>query len=151
MLALVPQLSFDGFVHAAQAGDDSVVIFPEGSSWCRIDVPQAGRTLIAGRMHIRPTYTDLYLGLTGDETVVYDGLSFGFQWNETSGEWPPQGARYVQSDQKWLVAHRIFHHPGADVSLVVWAENGGDRVESSWVFAAPAPITRPEPGPDPEE
>ena len=142
MLAVVPQLSPDGFVHAVEAEPtvEAVAVLPDGESWCRIDVPQAGRILIAGRMHIRPTYTDLYLGLTGDETVVYDGLSFGFQWGEVADQWPPSNQRYIQSDQKWILVARIQHPADEPTTLTVWAEDHGERVEAEWTFTTPRPV-----------
>lgn len=138
MLALVPQLSPAGFVHASGTGD-IVAVLPDGESWCRIDTPDG---LIAGRMHVRPTYTDLYLGLTGDGIVVYDGLSFGFAWGETSAQWPLPNQTYIQSDQQWILVVRVSHPADDPTLLTIWTEDHGQRNEAVWRFTTPR-LVRP--------
>lgn len=63
MLPVVPELGPEGYMHTADALPDTprsaLAILPDGESWCRVNCPPG----VAGRIYVRPTYADLYLGL----------------------------------------------------------------------------------------
>ena len=89
---------------------------------------------------------DLEIGFRHDEGPVaqFDRLAFGFTV-VANGQpvltkaYPPQGVRYVATDQTYLTNDRVNLAPDDEVVLAVWAENGGERYEDQTTFVIPRP------------
>jgi hypothetical protein len=83
------------------------------------------------------------IGFVGDETPVrFDGLTFGFACDVDGGEtivrtYPPEGVSYVQTDQAYISTDMLLLEPGDEATLLVWAENAGERYEETVSFSVP--------------
>lgn len=145
MLPVVPELGPDGYTQTAEAQPDTprtaLAILPDGESWVRVNCPPG----VAGRIHVRPGYADLFLGLNPVAgTLEYSGLTFGYALSvngveAASGQWPPAhwtGRGYVASDQAYIEAVRITYAPEDEIEVTLWAQDG-QRFETTWQYQAP--------------
>lgn len=95
--------------------------------------------------NLNPYYTDLSIGFTNNESVViFVNLNFGFTLSSNDGiletqSYPPDGLTYIQTDQEYLVIHRINFQPEKNYSLFLWVENNGIRSEYTYNFVTPRP------------
>lgn len=145
MLPVVPELGPDGYTHTADAAPDvpraAPAILPDGESWCRVNCPPG----VAGRIHVRPTYADLYLGLNpAAGTLMYTDLSFGYTFLDdgvqiASGAWPPSNVVYRSSDQRWILVDRVKYGVQSVLTLTLWAQDGV-RFETTWEMQGPRPV-----------
>jgi hypothetical protein len=88
---------------------------------------------------------DLCIGFTdGTERVVFDGLRFGFIFNEQTMIYPPDGTVYEATDQEYISSDRVQVKPGTNADLHVWAENAGQHYETTTTVDIPLP---PQPYP----
>lgn len=114
---------------------------------------------------------DLEIGFKDDGGPVaqFDRLAFGFTVVANglpvlTKAYPPQGVRYVATDQTYLTNDRVNLASDDEVVLAVWAENGGERYEGQTTFTVPRPAqpypswvwedgawTAPVPYPDDEQ
>ena len=95
-------------------------------------------------------YADLQIGFTEDAPIVeFTNLQFGFTLT-SNGEivdeqsYPPKNVKYIRSDQKYLINHRLKFKPDTYYSLFLWAENASIRIEHTELFKTPKP---PQPYP----
>jgi hypothetical protein len=99
---------------------------------------------------LSPYYADLQIGFTEDKPIVeFTDLKFGFTLssdNETidSKDYPPKNVRYIRSDQKYLITHRLKFTPDTEYQLFLWAENAKTYIEHTETFTTPIP-TQPYP------
>jgi hypothetical protein len=90
-------------------------------------------------------YADLCIGFTDQEPIInFINLKFGFTLslnNEVieTQSYPPENVRYLQTDQEFLVIHRLSFSPKETYSLFMWAENDGKRYEYTYDFTTPLP------------
>lgn len=88
---------------------------------------------------------DIQIGFASDHLPVqFENLSFGFTVSvnglETSTKsYPPEGLRYIATDQQYITNDRITFSPDDEVVLEVWAENAGKRYEGQTTFTIPRP------------
>jgi hypothetical protein len=88
---------------------------------------------------------DFEIGFTADTLPVeFDGLAFGFTVVANgvpalTKAYPPQGVRYVATDQEYITNDRVQLKADDNVILSVWAENGGERYEGMTSFDIPRP------------
>lgn len=154
MIIPAPELCPNGFCIPATAPADSPATVPvlEGDSqWGgRIDLIPHGATrpLLGGLLQFYPTYADLHLGFQDDaETVQFNGLTFGASLLQSgveiaSGAFPPPGVTYLSTEpsQQWLDVIRFEYSAGQEYEVVIWAEEGGARYETRWLFRAPVVV-----------
>lgn len=94
---------------------------------------------------LAPDYADLYITFTEDAPVVeFKNLKFGYELflDEViaqSKNFPPEGVKYVQSDQPYLVVERLNLELEKTYSLFLWCENDGKRFEKTFEFTTPRP------------
>jgi len=74
----------------------------------------------------------------------FDRLAFGFTVVANglpvlTKAYPPQGVRYVATDQTYLTNDRVNLSPDDEVVLAVWAENAGERHDDQTTFVIPRP------------
>jgi hypothetical protein len=89
---------------------------------------------------------DLEIGFKHDGGPVeqFDRLAFGFTVVANglpvlTKAYPPQGVRYVATDQTYLTNDRVNLASDDEVVVAVWAENGGKRYEGQTAFVIPRP------------
>ena len=89
---------------------------------------------------------DLEIGFCHDNGPVteFESLSFGLAViaNELlvlTKTYPPEGVRYVATDQTYLTNDRVDLWFDDEVVFTVWAENGGERYEGQTTFIVPRP------------
>jgi hypothetical protein len=89
---------------------------------------------------------DLEIGFKRDGGPVeqFDRLAFGFTVVANglpvlTKAYPPQGVKYVATDQTYLTNDRVHLASDDEVVLAVWAENGGERYEDQTMFVVPRP------------
>ena len=88
---------------------------------------------------------DIEIGFTCDQLPVkFDNLSFGLKVFANGLEaftksYPPEGVRYVSTDQQYMTNDRLDLAADDVVVLDVWAENSGVRHEASTTFTVPRP------------
>jgi len=145
MLPVVPELGPEGYTHTADAlpdaPRDALAILPDGDSWCRVNCPPG----VAGRIHVHPTYADLYLGLNPSSgTLEYTDLTFGYDFLADgvlveSYSWPPPNIRKISSDQLWSLVRRVKYAVQSVLTLNLWAQDG-QRFEATWEMQGPRPV-----------
>ncbi len=74
----------------------------------------------------------------------FNGLQFGytlFLGSDviSSESFPPQGVKYLTTDQEYVVATSIAVLPDKNYKLSIWSENSGDRQEIDYDFYVPKP------------
>ena len=79
-----------------------------------------------------------------DRPATFDRLTFGLTvvadgTIHLTKAYPPSGVRYVSTDQTYLTTDRVDLTADAEVTLAVWAENGGTRHEAQTTFVVPRP------------
>jgi hypothetical protein len=95
-------------------------------------------------------YADLFIGFTEEEPIAtFDGLKFGFRLSldgETIEEkqYPPKGVTYIQTDQSYIINHRLKFKPETEYTLYLWAENRKTEINYTTTFTTPKP---PQPYP----
>ena len=100
--------------------------------------------VVAGEI-LDPYNTTLEIGFVDQGPVVYfTNLKFGYTLSSDGAvvemqAYPPQGTKYIQTDQEYIVTHRLNLHPETAYSLFLWAENDGVRHEYTHDFVAPRP------------
>jgi hypothetical protein len=78
--------------------------------------------------------------------VALTGVRFGVECRvngeiTTTEEWPANGIRYKQTDQRVLESYRLTWSPGADVEIFAWLiDAAGQRHEAAHSFVAPLPL-----------
>lgn len=88
---------------------------------------------------------DIEIGFTCDHLPVeFDNLSFGLKVFANGLEaftksYPPEGVRYVSTDQKYISNDRVDLAADDVVVLDVWMVNAGERHEASTTFTVPRP------------
>ena len=89
---------------------------------------------------------DLEIGFkeNGGSVAQFDRLAFGFTVVANglpvlTKAYPPQGVRYVASNQTYLTSDRVNLVSDDEVVLAVWAENNGQRYEGQTTFTVPRP------------
>lgn len=80
----------------------------------------------------------------GSPVDTFDNLFFGFSATVDGSKvfeksYPPEGIRYVATDQKYLSNDRVLLSVNDKVVFRVWAENAGQRYEGETVFVVPIP------------
>ena len=80
----------------------------------------------------------------GGPVPQFDGLAFGFTVVANglpvlTKAYPPQGVRYVATDQTYLTNDRVDLAPDDEVVLAVWTESAGQRYEDQTMFVIPRP------------
>lgn len=94
---------------------------------------------------IGPYYNDLFIGFTNEVPIVsFKNLTFGFELKQGDnikkyGIYPPFGAKYIQTDQEYLVTERLDTKPDQTYQLFLWAENNSTRIEKEFEFTIPRP------------
>jgi hypothetical protein len=89
---------------------------------------------------------NIEIGFTSDVTpVTFDALSFGFAVSVAGTQivenaYPPEGVRYVATDQRYMSNDRVDLAADDEATLTVWMENAGERSEASTTFV----VLRPE-------
>jgi hypothetical protein len=76
--------------------------------------------------------------------VEFDDLSFGLKVFANGLEaftksYPPEGVRYVSTDQQYMTHDRVDLAADDVVVLDVWMVNAGERHEASTTFTVPRP------------
>ena len=96
--------------------------------------------------NIGSVYSDLQIGFTEEGPITeFDNLSFGFEFAK-DGEtverdsYPPDGVTYVRTDQQILEKTRLEHESNEEYELYLWAENGGERYETTVTLTTAKPI-----------
>ena len=95
-------------------------------------------------------YTDLCIGFIDQEPIVtFINLKFGYTLSSDDTEiqtqsYPPEGIKYLQTDQEFLVVDRLNLQSETSYSLFLWAENDVNRYEYTYNFTTPRP---PQPYP----
>jgi hypothetical protein len=74
----------------------------------------------------------------------FNGLQFGYNFCSgsdvmSSESFPPQGVRYLTTDQEYVVSTSITTLPSRTYKLNIWSENSGDRQEIDYEFSVPKP------------
>lgn len=88
---------------------------------------------------------DIEVGFTSDVTPVeFDGLTFGFTVSvddtlKLTGSYPPDGVRYVATDQQYISSDRVDLAADDEATVIVWMVNAGERHEASTTFTVPRP------------
>jgi hypothetical protein len=91
------------------------------------------------------TYADLLIGFTENKSIAtFDEFSFGFSLkldNEVieSGEYPPEGVEYVETDQLYITSDRLNLKPDKEYDLYLWAENKKVKIQHTEKFKTPIP------------
>jgi hypothetical protein len=94
---------------------------------------------------LSPYYADLQIGFTEQKPIVeFTNLRFGFSLSSDNEvldnkEYPPANVRYVRTDQKYLITHRLKFKPETEYQLFLWAENSNIRIEHTETFTTPIP------------
>lgn len=97
-------------------------------------------------------WLDIFIGFTSNGDITeFDNLSFSYSV-AVNGEpfhdasYPPEGERYIATDQPYLVTDRLFgFRPDDQVGITLIAENAGIEYEDTEVFTVPRPD---QPNPD---
>ena len=95
-------------------------------------------------------YADLCIGFTDQEPIIdFINLRFGYTLSSNDIElqtqsYPPEGLKYLQTDQEFITIDRLTFQPETSYSLFLWAENDGKRYEYTYNFTTPRP---PQPYP----
>ena len=95
---------------------------------------------------LSPYYADLCIGFTDQETIVtFINLKFGYTLSSNDTEiktrsYPPEGSRYLRTDQEFITIDRLNLQPETSYSLFLWAENDGNRYEHTYNFTTPRPF-----------
>ena len=95
--------------------------------------------------NINPYFMDLCIGFTSDSSpVVFSDLYFKFELKKGNeivnyGEYPVAGARYIQTDEEFLVVQRISLVPESNYSIYVWSINQRVVSESTFDFSTNRP------------
>ena len=85
------------------------------------------------------------VGFTSETVPTsFDNLSFGWSLSVNaedteSASYPEGDIVYVSTDQEYMVSDAIATSPDDDCVLSVWAENAGERYETSHEFVVPRP------------
>lgn len=88
---------------------------------------------------------EIEIGFTCDQLPVeFDNLSFGLKVFANGMEaftksYPPEGVRYVSTDQQYMTNDRVDLAADDEVVLDVWMVNAGERHEASTTFTVPRP------------
>jgi len=94
---------------------------------------------------VNPTHNHLFIGFADESSVVeFNDLKFGYELRSVGSvlkqsSYPPEGVRYVNSDQPYLVAERLLLQAETDYELYLWAENDGQHFDTTIEFTTPRP------------
>jgi hypothetical protein len=76
----------------------------------------------------------------GDATRLYpDGLAFGWTCGDVTHEWPAANAVVREITPQRTFEFRLDVKPDDEITLDVWAENAGVRVEGETTWTVPRP------------
>jgi len=95
--------------------------------------------------NLAATWADLHIGFTeGAPIIEFKNLKFGYtlikgKTNIKTNQFPPGNARYIRTDQEYLVIERLRFETETEYTLSLWAENAGERFETETVFTTPRP------------
>jgi hypothetical protein len=95
--------------------------------------------------NLAPNYADLFISFTNEAPIVeFKNLRFGYELKQEGNikkynMFPKAGARYIRSDQPYLVVERLHFKPDQTYTLFLWAENGGKRFEKEFEITTPRP------------
>jgi len=111
----------------------------------------ATRTLALTDDEVTPFGCDLSARLLRHgQTIPLRGVSFGFSLaiDGTLADeqaWPPEGTRYVKTDQDVLATYRLRWQPEDDVQVDCWlVDAAGERHTATASFTAPPLPPPPE-------
>jgi hypothetical protein len=94
---------------------------------------------------LESNYADLFIGFTDESPVVeFNNLQFKYELKHNNeiqqqGSYPPPNAKYLNSDQTYLVVERLNLTPETTYELYLWAENDGNSFEKTFEFITPLP------------
>lgn len=95
--------------------------------------------------NLSPYYADLQIGFTEEAPIVhFNNLKFGFKLASNDQvideqTYPPKGVKYIRSDQKYIISHRLKFKPETEYELFLWAENASVQIEKVETFTTPKP------------
>lgn len=95
---------------------------------------------------INPYFVDLCIGFESDSSiVVFSDLHFKFELKKDNeivsyGEYPTAGARYIQTDEEFLMTQRILLVPESNYSVYVWSTNNKIISENTFNFQTEKPL-----------
>ena len=90
-------------------------------------------------------YNDLHIGFTDKAPIIsFKKLTFGFELKQSEnikqyGVYPPNGVKYIQTDQEYLITVRLKTLPTETYELFLWAENDEKRIEKTFTLKIPKP------------
>lgn len=93
--------------------------------------------------NLAPHYVDIVAGIdSGGQVVPFSDFSYGFSVSNgtevvASGQWPPAGISFINSDHPVLEVSRAPLVPGVSYTLTVWFRNWGVYIEGQYEFTAP--------------
>lgn len=94
---------------------------------------------------LAPNYCDISAGIAKHQsTIEFDGFAFGYMLLRdgkvvAAKTWPEPGVKYIQTDQDDMGGDRVFWAPDEKLTLTLWFENFGRRLEGSDTFTVPRP------------
>lgn len=95
--------------------------------------------------NLMPRSAELRIGFTKQAPVIeFQNLKFGYVFSKNGvviqqANFPPEGVRYIRSDQTFLVNEVIKYDPDQTYSLFMWCENAGNRFEDTFEIITPRP------------
>lgn len=96
---------------------------------------------VANELH--PEYVDLYIGFTSEVAdTQFNNLVFGYELRRAgevlySNNFPPEGVKYVRSDQEYLVCERLGTQENTEYELYMWVTNNEVTHSKVSVFSSP--------------
>ena len=95
--------------------------------------------------NLAPTFADLHIGFTDEAPVIeFNDLKFKYELKQNGnikqyGVFPPPNARYLRTDQEFIVIERLNLDMETDYELYLWAENNKEAFETTVTFTTPRP------------